>query len=127
MMMDKSMWIATIFGPYLVIMGVWMLFYADHVVKMGASMKTTPALLYLAAAFNLLVGLFILREYHEWVKSLSVLVTVLGWLMVLRGFFMLFIPGAMMKATTKKRTTAQFAGLVILIGGVLLCWLGYFS
>jgi len=59
-MQNAGMWLASIFGPFLVILGLWMLFYGEQVSKVCAGTKASPALLYLNSIFNILIGFTIL-------------------------------------------------------------------
>lgn len=82
-MQNAGMWLASIFGPFLVILGLWMLFYGEQMAKVCAGTKASPALLYLNSVFNILVGFTILSQYDLWGWNLLSLVSLLGWFMVL--------------------------------------------
>ncbi len=127
MMIDNAVWIASIFGPFLVIIGLWMLLYSGNFMKVVASVKATVGVFYLTGFINLLLGIFILREYNDWQPNLSFVVTLLGWAFVLRGLMVLFMPHLLIKMTMTKRSFLKGVGIVPLAGGVLLCWLAYFG
>lgn len=119
--MDNSMWLASIFGPFLAIMGLWRLMHSDNLNKVITSFKTTPGLFYLMSAITLLIGLVVLNYYRSWHMSIPIILTLYGWLMVVRGVVGFFIPQALYKVMSH-RTFLKAWGIVPLVAGLLLCW-----
>lgn len=122
--MQNAMWLASIFGPLLIILGVWMLFYHDNMVKICASVKNTPSAMYLMAIINMLIGLTILNQFNMWMMGLSILVTLLGWVTLIRGIMALFVPHAFMK-WSHDPSWMKVKGIVPLVWGFGLCWLAF--
>lgn len=118
---------ASIFGPFLLILGVWMLLFGDNFHKIWTSMKTTPSSFHLTAWINMLIGISILATYHYVGWDLSVLITLLGWAMLIRGFIMLYMPQMWVRTTMGNEIFMRTMGLVPLSWGVLLCWLAFWS
>lgn len=123
--MDNAMWLARIFGPYLAILGFWMLIYGDNMNKVCSSIKNTPGIFYLNALINLLVGIAILSEYNMWRWQPAVLVTLLGWAMLVKGFLALFLPQALMKWCMTRESTIKCCGILPFIWGLALCWFAF--
>lgn len=121
------MWLAGIFGPFMAIIGLWMLLYHDNVVKITNSIKSTPGAFYMGGVFNLLVGLTILSEYDSWMHGVACLVTLLGWVMIIRGILALFIPQLVIKLTMTNRTFLKVMGVIPLVWGLALCWFAFWS
>lgn len=119
------MWLASIFGPYLTILGLWMLLYNENLVKIVASIKSTPSVFYITGLFNLIVGLAIISQYNMWVWNITFFVTLLGWLMILRGILILFIPQLVIKTTMTNLTFVKIMGLIPFLWGVILCGLAF--
>ena len=124
MLMQNAMWLASIFGPLLMILGVWMLFYHDNIVKVCASVKNTPCCLYVMSIINLLIGLTILNQFNVWMMGLSILVTLLGWFTLIRGLMALFVPHVLMK-WAHDPSWMKVKGIVPLVWGFGLCWLAF--
>ncbi len=123
-LMQNAMWLASIFGPLLMIMGIWMLFYHDNMGKVCNSIKHTPGLIYTLSIFNLLIGLTILSQFNVWVMGLSFLVTLLGWVTLVRGLLALFVPQMWIK-WSHDPSWMKIKGIVPLIWGFGLCWLAF--
>ncbi|MGE0670634.1 MAG: hypothetical protein AB7H48_01725 [Parachlamydiales bacterium] len=124
-MMQNAMWLASIFGPLMVINGLWMLFYHDNISKIMTSIKNTPALFHCCAMINLLLGLAIVSQYNMWMMALPVFVTLLGWWLIIRGVMSLFVPQMMIKMMMGKGVNTKAWGVVTFVWGLLLCWLAF--
>jgi len=124
--MQNAMWLASIFGPMMVILGLWMLLYADNLTKVWTAIKGSPAMFYLISIVNLLIGLTILSQYDMWSSDAYVLVTLLGWVQVIRGVMGLFVPQLLIKLTMSNAGYMKGMGLIPLVWGLALCWLAFF-
>lgn len=120
------MWLASIFGPFMTIVGLWMLLYVDNLMKVWTAIKNSPAAFYYGSAANFLIGLTILSQYDMWSWDAFVLVTLLGWVMVIRGIMGLFLPQLLLKIMMSNPSFTKVMGVIPLIWGLALCWLAYF-
>ncbi len=119
--MQNAMWLASIFGPLLVILGVWMLFYRDNMMKVYSSIKATPGVLYVMGVMNLFVGLVSVNIYSVWAGDMMLLVTLFGWLLLLQGVGMFFFPQFVLKQKARAKKFS-IRGVIALVWGLLLCW-----
>lgn len=124
--MEHVMCLAGIFGPFLAIVGLWMLLYADSLVKVWTAIKNSPALVYLISVITLLLGIVIVKTYNVWAWDAYLLVTLLGWVLLVRGLLGLFVPQLLIKWTMGKPAAAKIQGIVPFVWGLALCWLAYF-
>ena len=124
--MQNAVWLSSIFGPLLVILGLWMLAYGDNVVKVMASFKSTPSAFYLNGVVNLLIGLTIISQYNVWMWNVSVFLTLLGWGNLIRGILVFFIPQLLIKHTMTSHSFIKGVGIVPLVWGLILCWVAFF-
>jgi hypothetical protein len=123
--MQNYMWLASIFGPFLLILGIWGLFYRDNMDKVCASVKAHPAFLYILAIFNLWFGLVIITFNNYWFWDRTLFVTVLGWALAVRGVICLFAPQLMLKHKGNKTTCHTVKSTVFLVWGFILCWIAF--
>jgi len=121
--MQHAMMVAAIFGPFLFILGFWMLIYHENMMKVITSMKNTPAAFYLIGAINLFLGLVVVNEYNVWNWSAAVLVTLLGWVLIIRGLLCLFVPQSFVKPAVHNPAWCKMKGIIPLVWGVLMFWL----
>jgi hypothetical protein len=125
--MDNAVWLASIFGPFMIIVGLWMLLYSDNVVKVFASVRNTPSAFYLGGIMNLIVGLTVLSIFQDWAWDLTLFVTLLGWVMLVRGVLVLYVPQLVIRLTMTNVHYMRWMGFVPVVWGVLLCWLAFFD
>ncbi len=124
--MESAMMLARVFGPFLGILGLWMLLYGDNVVKIMAAIKNSPSALYASAVFNLLIGLFIINAYNIWIWDAFFFITLLGWVMFIRGLLGLFLPQAIVKGVMTKGNWMKIMRIIPFIWGLILTWVGYY-
>lgn len=124
--MDSVMTVARIFGPLLGIIGLWMLLYSDNVVKIATSIKGSPAAQYASAFFNLLFGLYIINAYNVWEWNMYFFVTLLGWVLFLRGVLGLYMPQLIVQWFMTKHSMTKTMGVVPFVWGLILTWIGFY-
>jgi len=124
--MDMAIKLARVFGPFMGIIGLWMLLYGENVVKIMTSMKNNPAGSYVTSGINLLVGLFIIATYNVWVWDIFFFVTLLGWWFFLRGVFGLFMPQLVVKAMMTRGSWMKTMGIIPFVWGLILTWAGFY-
>lgn len=125
-MQNAAMWLASIFGPLLVIIGLWKLLYSDAFVKVLNSAKNSHGLMYYSSVAYIWVGFTVLSQYDMWEMNALVLVTLLGWVMVVRGILGLFVPQMLFDMYLGHQGFTKVCGLIPLVWGVVLCWIGFF-
>jgi len=119
-------------GPILLVIGIGMAFglmmegagYSNVLKEFIAN----RALIFLTGVLALLAGVAILNVHNVWVPDWRVIVTVLGWLLVLRGIMLLVFPLTVQVfgdrvATSEAGVTAGAALTFVL--GAILCVMGY--
>ncbi len=124
--MDSAVMLARVFGPFLGILGLWMLLYGDNVVKIMTAIKNSPAALYSSAVFNLLIGLFIMCTYNVWEWNVFFFVTLLGWVLFIRALFALFMPQIVVKFIMTRVSWMKTMGIIPFVWGLILTWVGFY-
>ena len=126
--MDDAMWMGSIFGPLLLIMGVWQFLKFKEMDELLAALKVSPACIAFMGFFNMLLGFGILSVYNEFHLDLTLLVTVLGYLLVIRGLLVLFLPKRIFALASKliHSKYLRYVGAVTFLWGLGLTWLGFY-
>jgi hypothetical protein len=130
--MDTSRYIARLMGPVMLVIGIGMV--AGLFVVGGAYsslMKEfigSRALIFITGVLALLAGLAIVNAHNLWVPDWRVLVTVLGWLFIVRGVTNLVLPHLVQ--TMGDRIVASQAGVIagatfMIVLGAILSIMGY--
>ena len=125
-MQNAAMWLASIFGPLLVILGLWKLLYSEAFVKVLNSVKNSHGLMYYSSVAYLWVGFTVLSQYDLWGMNALMFVTLLGWVMVVRGILGLFVPQMLFDMYLGHHGFTRVCGLIPLVWGIILSWVGFF-
>jgi hypothetical protein len=67
-------------------------FGADHYRKIADDLFSNAGLTYLAGFITVIIGLLIVTYHNRWTKNWTVLITILGWLALLKGIFLITFP-----------------------------------
>jgi len=132
--MTNSTLIARLMGPVLLIMGIGTALgllgvgmapgdYAGLMKEMNSLPFTI-----LFGVLALLAGLAIVNAHNLWVSDWRVIITVVGWLAIIRGVLSLVFPAKM--HTVGETVIANTSGpvisaLIFLVVGAILSWMGY--
>lgn len=84
-----------------------------------------PLLLFMVGSVDLILGLLIVMVHNDWSYSWTVLVTIVGWLLVVRGFIRIVFPRVVLAIARKMEgkfrwTLALSAAATFAYGGALL-------
>jgi len=126
--MQSSAFIAKLVGPMLVVVSVGMLTNKDTYHAIISEFLHSGALVYLAGLLSLLAGLAIVNAHNSWRAEWSVIITILGWLMLIGGIVRIVLPhftvsfGAAVYGSTAAVVIVAIIGLVI---GGFLTFKGY--
>lgn len=123
-MLNNAVTLAGIFGPVLLILGIWGILYQKDAKDLASWVRKNPNVLYVGAVINLVFGLTILNMYSTWTWSEPLLVTLLGWLLFVRGLFIFFIPKLVLRMFSMKQGWGIFFSFVVILWGLILCRLG---
>ena len=90
--MALSMYLAQLFGLYLVIVSILMITRKDEMTQGVKAFCANPGLFMLSGAIDLLGGLALLIGHPVWAWDWPVVITLLGLLMVVKGILRLGYP-----------------------------------
>jgi hypothetical protein len=126
--MPTSIFLAKLIGPILVIVGVGMLVNRKTFRAFIQEMLRSPALIVLFGLVDLTGGLAIVLTHNVWVMSWRVIITLIGWLMVIRGTARILVPDQLMGFGAKivKRDEVMIGSLAAaVVLGLVLSYFGY--
>jgi len=112
--MDKSEYIARLMGPVMLIIGIGMiggmLTEGDAYSSLLKEFIGSRALIFITGVLALVAGLAIVNAHNLWVRDWRVVVTILGWLFIVRGVSNLVFPGTVQ--TLGDRMIASHGGIL---------------
>jgi hypothetical protein len=94
-MPQHTIFLSRLIGLFALIISIAELIHKAAIVETAAELAQAPPLLFIAGMFTLLGGLAMVLAHNVWTGgALPVVVTVIGWLMLIRGVVLVFIsPG----------------------------------
>jgi len=126
--MQTSIFLARFLGPLLLLPGIGLLLNPRAFLTMGTELVGSLMLVYLFGLIDLAAGLAIVLVHNVWVPDWRVLITLIGWLMLIRGAVRILIPEIVMgyaKTLFRNNMLCPVSGGVLVILGLALCYFGY--
>ena len=123
------MFLAKVFGFYFVIVTLAFFVNPKMYQKLIHDYIKMPTLFgVFGGTLDVILGLMVVLTHNIWVADWPVVITLIGWLMLVKGVFVLFLPDAVMKFVKKfdnpaLRNADLLSGLII---GILLLMSVYF-
>jgi hypothetical protein len=128
--MTNSRTIAGLIGPTLIALAVAVLVNLGSLSALVEPVSNDPALVLLSGVLSFVAGLAIVRVHNHWRGDWAVLVTILGWLLLVGGIIrMLFPIWLAQMAANLAHSTGLVAGeaVVLLVIGAFLSYKAYMS
>jgi hypothetical protein len=117
-----AVFVARLIGPLFVALGVGMLLNQTLYAAMIGEAVRLPTLIYLSGMLALTAGLAILNVHRAWSAGWRVLITILGWVLVIAGVIRIVLP----TVTMSMATAISSAPVAMAIGGAIVLVLGGF-
>lgn len=128
--MDSTMYLAKLIGPVMLTLGLFVVFNPTRVSRMGREVLASDALLLIAGVITLPAGLAIVLSHNIWVAGWPVLITVMGWIMIVAGLARILLPGLMQSigaVMLEKPIVTTIPGLLMASIGAFFCYQGYIA
>jgi hypothetical protein len=126
--MATSVFLARLLGPLLLAVGASILINPKPFQTMAGEVARSITLVYLFGLFDFAAGLAIVLTHNVWAANWRVLITLIGWLTLIRGAVRILAPEAIMGFAAKvlrKKQMMPVAAAVTGVLGLVLCYFGY--
>jgi drug/metabolite transporter (DMT)-like permease len=123
--MDFSIAIAQVLGIFFVVAGVSMVANGKATAAAVEESAQNKGILFLWGILALLIGAVIVVLNNVWTSGFALLVTILGWLALIKGTFILLFPGvaaSLYKKCGKSGLLVVVGVVIVVLGLVLLYW-----
>ena len=121
--METSKILARIIGPIMIIPAIGIFLNFNTYQGLIAEFSKSPSLCYLGGFMALLMGLVILQFHNRWEAGWPVLITILGWITLIKGVALIIFPGFFWYATSP--TTLIVSLAISCAVGIFLTIKGY--
>ena len=115
--MVTSKTIAGLIGPTLVAVAAALILNLGYISAVLEPLSRDPALVLIYGIFLFVAGLAIVRVHNRWTADWSVVVTILGWLLIVGGLIRMLFP---LRLAALAGDFAQNSGLMAVVAVVLL-------
>lgn len=95
---SRTRMFARVIGPYFLVVPITAALRAPEMQTLLSDFEASPVWAWFGGAITLLLGLVVVALHPYWNGAPAVTVSVLGWLMVLRGVLLLTFPATLMSA-----------------------------
>ncbi|MGP0057959.1 MAG: hypothetical protein ACLPID_01525 [Beijerinckiaceae bacterium] len=126
--MQTSIFIAKLLGPVFVLVGIALLFRPQAFRVLLQEFIASHVLIYLAGVLGLLGGLALVLTHNVWLLDWRLIVTLIGWLTLVRSVVTIFQPQLIVSAGSKlleHREIFVGASAIDLVIGLALSYFGY--
>ena len=118
--MTSSKQLAGLIGPTLIVITI------SETINVHIWSANIAPVIYLNGALLFIAGLSIVRAHNHWVRGWPVMVTLVGWFIILLGLFRMFAPELYLQGV--QHTSAVIAGTMIVLAiGIFLTFKAYWS
>lgn len=124
--MDLSMLLAQALGVMYLAVGLGMLLSGDYYKKAIQDMVKDAGTLYLGGVMALMIGFFMVTFHNVW-EGWPILVTLIGWLALIKGLVILIFPKMMMDWSAKMMKHMSNLSWVVLVLGAVFTYFGFFA
>jgi len=128
--MPASIFIAELLGPVFIVGGIALLFKEKMFREILQEFIRSQALLYLAGFFGLLGGLALVLTHNVWVRDWRLIITLIGWLTIVRALVTIFRPQEIVAIGSKILEHRGYffgAAVINLSIGLALSYFGYLA
>jgi hypothetical protein len=126
--MQTSIFLAKLMGPILALAGLAMLINRKELEALAQEFLRSRALFFLLGLVDFATGLAIVLTHNVWVADWRIIITLLGWLLLVRGTVRVLIPDQIKPFGIKllKNPNAVTGSVaIVLVLGLVLSYFGY--
>ena len=126
--MGSVNFIAQIVGLFFGLNAVGVLVNTAFYRRMVEEFIESPALCYLGGILALFFGLFILNFNNAWTADWTVIITIIGWLSVVKGVLLIVFPNVYLNFSNWMRmgdAMMRYIGIIYLLLGLFLTFKGF--
>ena len=126
--MDISIFLAKVIGLFLVISTLAIIIRYKKFVSIEEEAAKNKILIYLSGFIALIIGILLIISHNIWVLDWRVVITLIGWMVFVKGVLRIFFPELAIKIIGKKSSKKWllWAEVIFFLIGLYLIYKGFF-
>jgi hypothetical protein len=123
-----SIFLAKAIGIYLIFISISFILHEKRLKGLMMNMMKNPALMLISGFIPLLIGILLVVTHNIWVMDWRVIITIAGWLALLKGMSIILFPEFLINWSIKwmNNKLAYYATfLFVFLMGAVLIYFGY--
>lgn len=128
--MELSILLARVLGPFFVVVGIGVLLNLKRYQQLVMDFFENAALLYMGGIMAFALGIVIVLFHNVWTLNWGIIITVLGWISLVKGVVLIVCPGLLEKIAKvchKNAAILAVDAVIFLALGGFLSYMGYFA
>ena len=121
-----SNYLAEVWGISIVVISLALLIKEKHLKSLFAKIETEESL-FLWGFISFVIGIAMVLAYNVWTQGWQVIITILGWLALIKGLVLLFLPEHMKKWAKKMKmhNGCRLHWLILVFVGLVITYFGF--
>ena len=125
--MDTSILLAKVVGIYFVVICLLVLIKRKFFQQVLQSFASSKAVIFLGSILALIIGLLLVISHNVWETNWRVIITIAGWLALIKGILLMVMPEKFMNWSAKAfKTVVPVGCIIMIIVGAYLIYIGFF-
>jgi hypothetical protein len=119
---------ARVLGPFVAILGMTVVARASEMRKLVSDFESNSVWAWVTGAFVLLIGVVVIALHPYWRGAAAIMISLLGWMIALRGLFLLAFPTVFMSAANATIGMGPVwiaVSIVLAVVGLYLTYVGW--
>ena len=125
--MDATTYLAQILGLTYLVVGLGILVNENHYKSMIKQFMDNKSFMYFGGVISLIVGYNIVTFHNVWGQSWEVLITIIGWMALLKGFILLVQPHAYDNLVQWMLARMHVMKFITLVLGAVFAYFGFLA
>lgn len=126
--MDRSKFLAKMLGIYLILVSIAVSLNLQQFINTVNSLIHDLPLMFVTGFVTLILGILMVVSHNLWQWNWRLLITIIGWIILIKGASILFFPHSIDQITNlflQNKIVAYGAAGVDFILGLILCYFGF--
>ena len=125
--MDISIYLAKVFGIYLIIVPIAVLINRKHFKELLDDFSKNSSFVFFSGIIHLILGLFVVIAHNIWTNDWRIIITLLAWAGILKGIIRIMFPFKIARWVSKIKDIRKFWAwcFIMILLGIYLTYIGF--